>query len=63
MFLLGFVCLLYLTVLWFLGPGPIGTRPLLFLGLLLVMVGAQLISTGPPRRDDQQHPRGGAEGI
>lgn len=46
MFLLGFGCLAYLTVLWFLGMGPIGTRPLLFLGLLLVMVGVQLVSTG-----------------
>ncbi len=46
MFVLGFACLAYLTVLWFLGHGPIGTRPLLFLGLLLVMVGVQLISTG-----------------
>ncbi|HJL20111.1 MAG TPA: glycosyltransferase family 2 protein, partial [Sandaracinaceae bacterium LLY-WYZ-13_1] len=46
MFALGFLCLSYLTVLWFLDMGPIGTRPLLFLGLLLVMVGVQLISTG-----------------
>ncbi len=45
MFLLGFVCLAYLTVLWFLGTG-IGQRPLLFLGVLLVTVGVQLISTG-----------------
>ena len=28
------------------GLGPIGTRPLLFLGLLLIMVGVQLVSTG-----------------
>ncbi|MFK7987762.1 MAG: glycosyltransferase family 2 protein [Sandaracinaceae bacterium] len=46
MFGLGFVCLSYLTVLWFLGMGPIGSRPLLTLGLLLVVVGAQLFSTG-----------------
>lgn len=46
MSLLGFGCLAYLTALWFLGMGPIGTRPLLFLGLLLVMVGVQLVSTG-----------------
>jgi glycosyltransferase involved in cell wall biosynthesis len=45
MFLLGFGCLAYLTVLWFLGTG-IGARPLLFLGVLLVTVGVQLISTG-----------------
>jgi glycosyltransferase involved in cell wall biosynthesis len=43
---LGSVILMYLTVLWFLDAGPIGTRPLLFLGLLLIMVGFQLISTG-----------------
>ncbi len=45
MFLLGFGCLAYLTALWFLGYG-IGTRPMLFLGVLLVTVGVQLISTG-----------------
>ena len=45
MFVLGFGCLAYLTVLWFLGHG-IGMRPLLFLGVLLVTVGVQLISTG-----------------
>lgn len=45
MFLLGFACLAYLTVLWFLGTG-IGARPLLLLGVLLVTVGVQLISTG-----------------
>ncbi len=43
---LGFVCLSYLTVLWFQGVRPIGTRPLFFLGLLLIMVGVQLVSTG-----------------
>jgi glycosyltransferase involved in cell wall biosynthesis len=45
MFLLGFFCLAYLTVLWFLG-NPIGGRPLLVLGVLLVTVGVQLVSTG-----------------
>lgn len=45
MFLLGFGCLAYLTVLWFLG-NAIGGRPLLILGVLLVTVGVQLISTG-----------------
>ena len=45
MFMLGFGCLGYLTVLWFLGHG-IGTRPLLVLGMLLVVVGVQLVSTG-----------------
>jgi glycosyltransferase involved in cell wall biosynthesis len=43
---LGIGILSYLTVLWFLGRGPIGNRPLLFLGLLLTMVGVQLVSTG-----------------
>ena len=46
MFALGFLCLAYLSVLWLLDLGPIGTRPLLFFGLLLVMVGVQLVSTG-----------------
>ncbi|MGF1464784.1 MAG: glycosyltransferase [Sandaracinaceae bacterium] len=46
MFGAGFACLLYLTVLWFAGGGPIGTRPLLTLGLLLVVVGVQLFCTG-----------------
>jgi glycosyltransferase involved in cell wall biosynthesis len=45
MLLSGFACLTYLTVTWFMGH-PIGMRPLLFLGLLLVMVGVQLLSTG-----------------
>jgi glycosyltransferase involved in cell wall biosynthesis len=42
----GTLVLAYLTVLWLLGAGPIGNRPLLFLGLLLMMLGAQLVSTG-----------------
>lgn len=41
----GFVICLYLTVLWFMGQ-KIGGRPLLVLGVLLVMVGIQFISTG-----------------
>ena len=43
---LGLLILAYLTVLWFAGYGPIGTRPLLFLGALLVVVGVQLFCTG-----------------
>lgn len=43
---IGFGVLSYLSVLWFMGLQPIGNRPLLFLGLLLVMVGIQLVSTG-----------------
>lgn len=42
----GFGCLLYLTILWFAGLGPIGNRPLLLFGALMVMVGIQLVSTG-----------------
>jgi glycosyltransferase involved in cell wall biosynthesis len=42
----GSAMLAYLVVLWFLGYRPIGQRPLLFFGLLLVMVGVQLVSTG-----------------
>jgi glycosyltransferase involved in cell wall biosynthesis len=41
----GFVVLTYLTVLWFWGEG-IGTRPLLTLGVLLVVVGIQFVSLG-----------------
>jgi glycosyltransferase involved in cell wall biosynthesis len=43
---LGVLILLYLTGLWFAGKGPIGSRPLLFLGLLLTMVGVQFVCTG-----------------
>ncbi len=43
--LLGLAILLYLTVLWFMGEG-IGRRPLLFLGVLLLIVGLQSFSTG-----------------
>jgi hypothetical protein len=42
---LGFGCLAYLSVIWFMGHS-IGTRPLLLLGVLLVLVGAQLVSVG-----------------
>ena len=43
--LAGFVICFYLSMLWFLGE-PIGHRPLLFLGVLLILVGAQFFSTG-----------------
>lgn len=43
---IGFGILTYLTVLWFQGERPIGTRPLFFLGFLLLVVGVQLVSTG-----------------
>jgi glycosyltransferase involved in cell wall biosynthesis len=42
---IGFVILTYLTMLWFWGHG-IGTRPLLALGVLLVVVGIQFVSLG-----------------
>ena len=44
-FLLGFLVSLYLTIIWF-GGEPIGHRPLLILGILLIVVGFQFISTG-----------------
>ena len=42
---LGLACLVYLTILW-LQSIPIGTRPLLMLGVLLVVVGGQTVFTG-----------------
>jgi glycosyltransferase involved in cell wall biosynthesis len=44
-FIAGFVISVYLTFLWFLGYG-IGNRPLLFLGILLIIVGMQSFSIG-----------------
>jgi hypothetical protein len=44
-FALGIACLLYLTILWTHGV-PIGTRPLLTLGVLLVLIGGQVVFTG-----------------
>lgn len=41
----GFTILSYLTALWFLGT-PIGHRPLLFLGMLLVLVAGQFFTFG-----------------
>jgi len=45
LFLLGFAIGLYLTGLWLLGEG-IGWRPLLFLGILAMIVGVQMGSIG-----------------
>ena len=42
---IGFVILTYLTMLWLWGHG-IGTRPLLSLGVLLMVVGIQFVSLG-----------------
>lgn len=43
---LGLLICLYLTILWLDGVRPIGDRPLLTLGVLLVISGLQFISTG-----------------
>ena len=42
----GSLILGYLGVLWFMGLGPIGTRPLFFIGILLVILSIQMISLG-----------------
>ncbi len=42
----GGAMLTYLATLWILGERPIGNRPLLFYGLLFVVVGVQLLSLG-----------------
>ncbi|MEL6474409.1 MAG: glycosyltransferase family 2 protein [Pseudomonadota bacterium] len=42
----GMAILSYLTVLWFVGAGPIGNRPLLFLGMLMVMSSLQFLTVG-----------------
>ena len=42
---MGFLSGAYLTVLWFMGQ-PIGTRPLLLLSVLLVVVGVQIVLFG-----------------
>jgi glycosyltransferase involved in cell wall biosynthesis len=44
-FFAGFIVLLYLSILWLQGQG-IGSRPLLFLGVLLIIVGMQSFSLG-----------------
>lgn len=36
----------YLSILWFFGTRPIGDRPLLLLGILLMVIGIQIISIG-----------------
>ena len=43
--LLGFGINLYLSILWIMG-NPIGNRPLLFLGILLMVIGVQFFSFG-----------------
>ena len=44
--LAGSLILFYLTGLWLVGDAPIGNRPLLFLGILLVILSVQLLSLG-----------------
>ena len=43
---IGLAILAYLSVLWIIGAGPIGGRPLLMLGMLLVLFGGQMVSVG-----------------
>jgi glycosyltransferase involved in cell wall biosynthesis len=43
---LGGLILSYLTALWFADLGPIGDRPLFFLGILLIMTATQLLGVG-----------------
>ncbi len=44
--LVGWGALIYLTVIWFVGIRPIGTRPLLQFGIMAVILSIQLISFG-----------------
>lgn len=46
LFIIGISFVSYLTVLWFLGMGPIGNRPLLLISILLIVTGVQIISVG-----------------
>jgi glycosyltransferase involved in cell wall biosynthesis len=42
----GFLALAYLSVIWLIGAGPIGARPLLFFGIMAVLFGTQVVVTG-----------------
>jgi glycosyltransferase involved in cell wall biosynthesis len=46
MLLVGFFINLYLTIEWFTGVRPLSERPLLTLGVLLMLVGIQLVTLG-----------------
>ncbi|MEM7722359.1 MAG: glycosyltransferase family 2 protein [Pseudomonadota bacterium] len=46
LFVLGGLMIAYLTVLWLLGLGPIGDRPLLLIGILFVVTGTQVVGVG-----------------
>lgn len=43
---IGLLMLVYLSILWLMGLGPIGTRPLLIFGVLLLIFGMQVATTG-----------------
>lgn len=43
---IGFLMCFYLTIVWFIGNEGIGTRPLLTLGVMLIITGIQFFSTG-----------------
>ena len=43
---LGVLINIYMTIQWFIGDRPIGDRPLLILGVLLMIVGIQLLTIG-----------------
>lgn len=43
---IGVLILAYMTILWFLGSRPIGTRPLFFFGIMSIILSVQLISLG-----------------
>lgn len=43
---LGGLMITYLSVLWLLGLGPIGDRPLLLIGILFVVTGTQVVGVG-----------------
>jgi glycosyltransferase involved in cell wall biosynthesis len=44
--LVGLLICVYMSFLWFMGNRPIGNRPLLLLGVLLLITGVQFISIG-----------------
>ncbi len=46
LFFLGLLVCGYLSILWFASMGPIGNRPLLFLGILMIITGFQFFSHG-----------------
>lgn len=45
-FIAGFILSAYLTVLWAMGETNISNRPLLFLGMLLIIIGVQFFGVG-----------------